>query len=834
MTFEPPVVPPGLTRLRRRLSSYDGFLAALARDIEQSVVDGRPLGRDWDVQGDPRAMKLARLWAFVAEGVAAYTELTAGEAYLPTVQDWTDLRRLANLVGHKPRQRVAATGWVKVDTDRGAAPLVRAGTRVQAPAVPNVRPAQVFEVVADTRLRPDWADLTATPVPTAVAPTGSTLRFLQDPGFRVGDRVLFVEELPPTGTAGPPPYTSEWAGWWYWLLWWWYLYSLAQSAGATPLAVARVVQRTDDLGTVVVTFDRQLGPLLRDPAKVYAAYRVLATASSARRQTVAVRIPATGASDTVSLTYTGPVNLESRAVVLDAQLDEVSDGQSVAVVDWGVSRSATDPNDRPACDVLEPVGHSRLDWQVAPGSGVPASRLQFDRDLGSLARAITRGRPVRVYLLGPRVPAQHYEFPTAVTDAPARLRLYPAPAEHPPLTRIALRDPAGTWHVVECAPAPAEAQEPVPAGTGSPVPRGLIVDLVGVTVPLTVDRAPASGNLVLVRHGATTISTLGSGDASQPGQRLRVPKAPVAADLSADGTPVSTLEVRVDGLRWQERQTLSGAGPQDVYSTVLEPDGAVTVVSGDGRQGNRLRTGRNNVTASYRVGGGIEGEVPAGAISSLLGSVRGVKGVVGAGPTSGGADQDDPHRLRRLVPGRSRAGDRAVSRSDLADLALAFPGVSHATAWRGAGPAGCACGGSGEHVAFLRLGTAGPRPPDGAEVAALAAFLDGRRDVTVPLCVAAAVVTELPLAISVVPDPRYRPADVVAAVAAALTAVDGPLYPLDRALGVPLDRSDVMVVVHGAAGVAGVPVLTLGSALPPERFELVVLAADPAISAVTA
>jgi hypothetical protein len=64
--------------------------------------------------------------------------------------------------------------------------------------------------------------------------------------------------------------------------------------------------------------------------------------------------------------------------------------------------------------------------------------------------------------------------------------------------------------------------------------------------------------------------------------------------------------------------------------------------------------------------------------------------------------------------------------------------------------------------------------------------------------------------------------------------VDSPLYPLDRALGVPLDRSDVMVVVHGAAGVAGVPVLTLGSALPPERFELVVLAADPAISAVTA
>ena len=36
---------------------------------------------------------------YVAEIVAAYTELTAGEAYLGTRADWTDLRRLADLVG---------------------------------------------------------------------------------------------------------------------------------------------------------------------------------------------------------------------------------------------------------------------------------------------------------------------------------------------------------------------------------------------------------------------------------------------------------------------------------------------------------------------------------------------------------------------------------------------------------------------------------------------------------------------------------------------------------------------------------------------------------------
>ncbi|GAB3836925.1 baseplate J/gp47 family protein [Dactylosporangium cerinum] len=170
------------------------------------------------------------------------------------------------------------------------------------------------------------------------------------------------------------------------------------------------------------------------------------------------------------------------------------------------------------------------------------------------------------------------------------------------------------------------------------------------------------------------MSTLGSGDASRPGQRFAVPKAPVTADLAPDGTPVSTLEVRVAGLLWPERPTLYGAGATDAYTTALGPDGAQTVVTGDGVEGNRLPTGRNTVAATYRVGGGTVGELPAGAITALLGSVRGVKRVVGAGPTSGGADQDDPRRIRRLAPGRSRVGDRAVSRADLADLARAFPG----------------------------------------------------------------------------------------------------------------------------------------------------------------
>jgi predicted phage baseplate assembly protein len=318
-----------------------------------------------------------------------------------------------------------------------------------------------------------------------------------------------------------------------------------------------------------------------------------------------------------------------------------------------------------------------------------------------------------------------------------------------------------------------------------------------------------------------------------------VPDAPVAYDLDAAGNPVPSQVVRIDGVRWDEAPSLYAAGPAQVFTVRLGEDGSVVDDFGDGVQGARLPTGRNNVTAVYRVGGGAVGEVPAGAISSLLGSVRGVKKVVGAGPTSGGADQDDERRLRSLVPGRARAFARAVSIEDLADLALAFPGVTHSASWVGAGPPGCACGGTGIHLAFLRASGDGPRAPLGPEVQSLAAYLDGRRDVSVPICVCAGTATPLTIAATLAVDPRRAPADVVTAAREALLDPDGPLAPLERELGQPLDRSDVLGVLHAATGVVGVSSLTLPGAAgdvgrrAAARYELL-LAGDAELQGVAA
>ncbi|MDI2131683.1 hypothetical protein [Yinghuangia seranimata] len=837
--------PPGLERLVRKLGGFEDFAAALLRETARTPVDGRPgvtLGRLWDLPGDPEAVRLARLWAYVAEGVAAYSELTAGESYLGTAADWTDLRRLAALTGFRPRPRVASQGWVRVDTDKGASPLVPAGTRVQAPAVPG-REAQLFETVADTRLRADWAGLTAMPVPRRQRPTGRSLRFLADPGYRTGDHVLLVLGKTPPGLP-VPPLGADWYLFWYW---WWVVY-FRPVPQSTPVAVLQVTGRTEELGTVTITFDRELDSIIKpgnEAEDAYFAYRIKAQAGGGRRLTDVLALSGTTPTKVPLVTNTyrmygtdDAYDGDGHYLILDASLAGVSPGEQVAIVDWRAQGGG--------CDVLK-IGENRLeDWETAPGTRVRTSRLVFaDGKESAVVRNAAGGEApsVTAYVVERQVVAASYELPDTA-DQP-RVRVFPAPeAGHVP-AHIAIKCGAGDadWKVFGCAPADAAIQEQVLLGPdGVPHPRGLILDL--DAAPAGMGRyGPATGNLVPVRHGATTAGVLGSGDAAAGGQRMAVPQGPVAYDLAPDGSVVPTLEVRVDGVAWSEVPTLFGApgggsAAAQVYTPVLDADGGITVVFGDGASGARLPTGAGNVVQRHRTGGGTAGELRSGDISMLIGSIPGVKGVHGAGNTTGGADQDDERRLRRLVPGRARVVGRAVSRGDLVDLALAYPGVSHAAAWRGAGPPGCACAGSGEHLAFLRVGPDGPRAPEPVEIGQLTAYLTGRRDAEVPLCVAAGTVTALTVAAGVVVDPRRVPADVLAAVAAEVTRADGPLDPLRRGLGVPLDRSDVVAVVHRVPGVIGLPVLTLTGGtqaaadravgrVPAARYELLVLRLPP-------
>jgi hypothetical protein len=824
--------PPGQRALARRLGDFDGFRRELIAAVEHQPGEGAQLGRIWDLEGDPAAALIASLWAYVAEGVAAYTELTAAEAYLETASAWMSLRRLGEGVGYRPRPRIAAQGWVRCDVERGAEPVVPAGTRVQAPGTP-ARAAQTFEAVADTQLRSEWNAMTATWVPVAAAlEKGSReVRFLGDPGFRLGDRVLFVRERP---QRPRPTWVNwdlfAWTEYWSWLLALLVLPYDRKSAVAQPepLAVATVSGRRDELGTTLVEFDRDLSGLLSSATESYAAYRVAVAAGSARRLEKVLRFEGDGIASNV-LSYEAAA-VGDNHVVLDVALDELSKDQSVAIVDW------TNGN----CNVEKIKKHEPIEWEVAPGTPIRASRLEFESSGGRLA-ALPKAGPVSVYVVDRRVLARHYRFPSEQPPGPPdqppgppqRLRLYPAPETAPSHIAVEL-DLGGRagWQVFGCAPSAESLQEEAdPDLPGAP--RGLIVDLDRhPEATLAGDtKARASGNLVAVRHGTTTAATIGSGDATQPGQRITEPDRPIAYDLDPAGNVVPSQVLRVDGVQWREVPTLYGEGSaEQAFAARLGPEGEIELQFGDGECGARLPSGRNNVSATYRVGGGSAGEVESGAISTLVGSIRGVRRVAGAGPTTGGADQDDERRLRKLVPARARAFDRAISTPDLVDLALGYPGVSHAAAWHGAGVPGCACGGSGLHLAFLRAGSGGTRAPEPAEISSLSSFLDARRDTGVALCVCAALLSAVTVSATIATDPRREPGAVLAAAAAALVAAEGPLSTGERALGEALDRSDLDAALHAVAGVVGVVGLDLPGADPEigrraaERFELIALA----------
>ena len=143
----------------------------------------------------------------------------------------------------------------------------------------------------------------------------------------------------------------------------------------------------------------------------------------------------------------------------------------------------------------------------------------------------------------------------------------------------------------------------------------------------------------------------------------------------------STLAVRVDGLLWQEADSLFELGPASRgYTTRTGDDDKTSVVFGTGVYGARLPTGTENVAATYRAGTGRGGNVKGGQISQLLTRPTGVKDVVNPLPASGGADRESLDSAKRSIPISVEALDRLVGIDDFASFALARAGIGKAAA----------------------------------------------------------------------------------------------------------------------------------------------------------
>ena len=148
-----------------------------------------------------------------------------------------------------------------------------------------------------------------------------------------------------------------------------------------------------------------------------------------------------------------------------------------------------------------------------------------------------------------------------------------------------------------------------------------------------------------------------------------------------------TGRVKEVWVRWQSRPHLFFSSPDDRHYTVERARGRL--IFGDGRNGRLPSVGANNIRAPrYQAGGGLAGNVPAGAITQLLSGVL-AQGVTNPRAAEGGADGESPTAVKTRGPQTLRHRGRSVAARDYEALAReASPGVAAARALPATAPNG--------------------------------------------------------------------------------------------------------------------------------------------------
>lgn len=138
-------------------------------------------------------------------------------------------------------------------------------------------------------------------------------------------------------------------------------------------------------------------------------------------------------------------------------------------------------------------------------------------------------------------------------------------------------------------------------------------------------------------------------------------------------------------LEYQERvpSTLAFTrGTENDYAVETDENEYTWVVFGDGQYG-QIPMANLRVLASYRVGGGADGNVAAGQIKTIARAPQlqllGAK-VVNRTPASGGAERESIEKAVKFAPTVFASMQRAVTAEDYVAQALLFPGVSKARA----------------------------------------------------------------------------------------------------------------------------------------------------------
>jgi hypothetical protein len=218
----------------------------------------------------------------------------------------------------------------------------------------------------------------------------------------------------------------------------------------------------------------------------------------------------------------------------------------------------------------------------------------------------------------------------------------------------------------------------VPAGTqiaNSAVVNGVSTQVIfetdeAVTVPARVGTVNGTASVV-ANQGYTVADELLGTSTGAPNQVFRLFNSSVIA---------GSVKVYINDIEYFYASSLINKTINDpVFSTVNDAQGNTYVLFGDGI-GGRVPPTAGEITATYRVGAGILGNVPVGSLTNILTAVdAGVTATNGAA-ASGGADEESTDSIRLNAPIALRPLNRAVSLKDYGYIALQVTGVSKAIA----------------------------------------------------------------------------------------------------------------------------------------------------------
>jgi hypothetical protein len=717
--------PPGLPALRWRIGTQPTFFARMsARLTTQTLPDGphagsRPLrvltARD---TSDPT---VALLDAFACTGdvLTFYHERIANECYLGTATERRSVLELARAIGYELDPGVAARAYLAFTLDDApSSPLEVAlpkGLPVMSIPGPDEVP-QVFETEEPLTAHQSWNALEAArELPQRLqSPRRVVWLAGVGTGLRPGDRLLFINrDWSATPAAKPLPRLRdrlvrerpriievrrpvrgvrggllaprlEGA-----------LLEAAQPAPAAAAAKASVhalrraasVDPLPALGVTRVELDAALSGLsddAEDPIEVY-VLRKSARLYGASAQPWAMLDPATRsrileARDGEASYDDWPaiVDFESQdagALDLEREVEGLAAGHRVVVL------SPRLPADGHVDEVKALSVVSRDDL----GFAATVSRLDLtgeidEDDLDLRAMLVLFGAEL---LPTAGEPLEDEGLPRPVTGAELTSGLL-LPVAAPPLAEGRKVHLTATTTDGE-----AEASFLLTIARIDPADGGLLRVRFEHPLPddLLLDRTTLrlNANVALATHGETVEhEVLGSGDGRLPGQRFKLKKKghTFVPDDSIEGR-APTLEVRVEGVRWQQVDALHGQAPAArVYTLRTQDDGSVQVGFGDGVRGARLPTGQENVVARYRAGIGLVGEVASRSLALLKKKPLGVRSVVNPEPAFGAEDPETRDAARAAAPASVRASSRVVSVRDYEDFALSYPGIGKASAVR--------------------------------------------------------------------------------------------------------------------------------------------------------